>query len=171
MLKEKIGFILIGEMDNMKKKFMVLLSLVLVAMVLVSVPVQAAVQPYVWPGRPGGNGDGSEEWLQGEYGQPNGPYQTIYQTEGRVSDLGKESKIEIIATAIISGGISKVHPSCGAVVTVAGLGMALRSENYEGAYYKMISSVSGRRMKIQIRTYARPDYTYDEHVYTHYIEW
>ena len=88
-----------------------------------------------------------------------------------MSDLGKESKIEIIATAIISGGISKVHPSFGAVVTVAGLGMALRSENYEGAYYKMISSVSGRRMKIQIRTYARPDYTYDEHVYTHYIEW
>lgn len=26
---------------------------------------------YAWPGRPGGNGDGSEEWLQGEYGETN----------------------------------------------------------------------------------------------------
>ena len=30
------------------------------------------ISTYAWPGRPGGNGDGSEEYLDGNYGEMNG---------------------------------------------------------------------------------------------------
>ncbi|WP_177159601.1 hypothetical protein [Granulicatella balaenopterae] len=45
-----------------------------------------------WPGRPGGNGDGSEEWLQGSYGQTNGPYKWIGSSRGLTEDLNNSTK-------------------------------------------------------------------------------
>lgn len=81
---------------NLKKKLTVLLSFVL-ALTMMAMPVQAATaQPFVWPGRPGGNGDGSEEWLQGSYGEKNGPYKDIYTKKGKVATLNKDRQVAIL---------------------------------------------------------------------------
>ena len=156
----------------MKKKLTSLLSVVLVLSFLIMYPVKAmGVQTYAWPGRPGGTGTGSEEWLQGEYGQTNGPYKEISTKKGPVSDLTSDSSLEIVSKAIISAGIAKVHPEFETVVTVAGLLAALKSNQYEGAYYVMKSSVSGRSMKIVTKTYLNSNYTGYVKTYTTYIAW
>lgn len=154
-----------------EKKLASLLSLALVVIALISIPVEAAAQPYAWPGRPGGNGDGSEEWLQGEYGQANGPYLKIYESQGALSNYGFSSGTETIASAIITAGVAKVHPLFGTVVTAAGIGNALNSMRYEGAYYRMVSKVSGRRMKIEINTYRDPNYQNFVKFIVHDIVW
>ncbi|MFV0380699.1 MAG: hypothetical protein ACK5KR_00460 [Breznakia sp.] len=39
-------------------------------------------QVRAWPGRSGGNDDGSEAWLQESYGQMNGPYKLLTTSRG-----------------------------------------------------------------------------------------
>ena len=59
----------------------------------------------VWPGRPGGNGDGSEEWLVGNYGEENGPYRYIGSSSGNVSDLNSSRNyVASVVSAILSYG-------------------------------------------------------------------
>lgn len=65
------------------------------AMFPISMKVSTAENPssstWAWPGRPGGNGDGSEEWMQGSYGQMNGPYKLISTSSGEVSHLNSHA--------------------------------------------------------------------------------
>lgn len=57
------------------------------------------ISPTAWPGRPGGNGDGSEEWLQGSYGQTNGPFVKVSSSQGTVADL---KNIDSVVSSISS---------------------------------------------------------------------
>ena len=158
---------------RMKKRLLlVAMSLILCVTSVCSIDVSASsYSTYAWPGRPGGNGDGSEEWLQGEYGEPNGPYVLIYSGQGMVSDLGVDPKIEGIASAILSSAVAEYEPRLGAVLTVAGLLLALKAPNYEGASYKMYAYVSGRSMKIVISTYDNSNYTGYRATYTEFLAW
>lgn len=126
---------------------------------------------YAWPGRPGGNGDGSEEWLQGEYGEMDGPYEPFCTQKGPISDLTGNSNLTEIAQTLIGVGIVKIHPEFGTVVTVTGLLAALKSNQYKGAYYVMDTYVSGRSMKIVTNTYRNDNYTGWVDTYTTYVEW
>lgn len=126
---------------------------------------------YAWPGRPGGNGDGSEEWLQGEYGETNGPYELLCTQKGPISDLTGNSNLTEVAQLVFSAGILKIHPEFGGVVTVAGLLQAFKSNQYKGAYYIMDTYVSGRSMKIVTNTYRDSNYTGWVDTYTTYVEW
>ncbi len=142
------------------KRLAALLSFVLVLSMAV-MPVQAAtVQPYAWPGRPGGNGDGSEEWLQGSYGEKNGDYKKIYTKKGKVVDLIKRQQIaDVIGTETISY-LAKGIPAGYIGLAVSGLISAgtitgaIRSTVYEGEYYTTTTAVSGRRMRILTKTYS-----------------
>ena len=62
---------------------------------------------------PGGNGDGSEEWLQGKYGEPNDPFKTLYSSKGRVSDLNTQQAVAdgigIGIIGLLSGNIFNLN--------------------------------------------------------------
>lgn len=157
----------------MKKRFLLIIfSLIMCVTSVCSINVMASEGSiYAWPGRPGGNGDGSEEWLQGEYGETNGPYKDIYFGQGKVSDFGISSKTEAIASFIISAGVAKIDPYFAGAVTIAGLVAALGAPDYEGAYYKLVSAVSGRSMRITVDTYRNENYTGHEATYVEYVAW
>lgn len=155
-----------------KRIICIILSFIMAVATVNPIGVMASeTSTYAWPGRPGGNGDGSEEWLQGEYGETNGPYELISTSYGLVSELGINSKLEAIAQFMIDKGAQKIHPDFGEVVTVVGLLAALLAPDYEGTYYKMCSYVSGRSMKIVTTTYTNSNYTGYVATYVEYIEW
>lgn len=128
-----------------------------------------------WPGRPGGNGDGSEEWLQGKYGQPNGPFKTLYSSKGRVSDLNTQQAVAdgigIGIIGLLSGNIFKgtaALVSSGAV-SAMGIGATIKGY-YEGNYYKSVTYISGRCMKTVITTYEYKNYTGYIKTYTRWLK-
>ena len=120
----------------------------------------------VWPGRPGGNGDGSEEWLVGNYGEENGPYKYIGSTSGNVSDLNSSrNNVVAVVSAILSYGRGIFIT---AAVLIAGM---IAPENFAGTVYTAESYVSGRSMKTIITTYYLPNYTHYCAQYTIYNKW
>ena len=129
-----------------------------------------------WPGRPGGNSDGSEEWLQGKYGEPNGPFKTLYSSKGRVSDLNTQQAVAdgigIGIIGLLSGNIFKgtaALVSSGAV-SAMGLGATIKGY-YDGNYYKSVTYISGRCMKTVITTYEYKNYTGYIKTYTRWLKW
>ena len=120
----------------------------------------------VWPGRPGGNGDGSEEWLVGNYGEENGPYRYIGSSSGNVSDLNSSRNyVASVVSAILSYGRGIFIT---AAVLIAGM---IAPENFAGTVYIAESYVSGRSMKTIITTYYLPNYTHYCAQYTIYNKW
>ncbi len=70
-------------MRKIKRIVVSTLCMALLMSTIISLPVNAAsIKPFAWPGRPGGTGTGSEEWLQGGYGEPNpdGQWHVLYQS-------------------------------------------------------------------------------------------
>lgn len=129
-----------------------------------------------WPGRPEGNGDGSEEWLQGNYGEPNGPFKTLYTSQGRVSDLNTEqSVVDAIGLGIVdalSGGVFKGTEALitSNAVTAMGIAKTIKG-NYEGNYYRSITYISGRCMKTVMTTYEDRDCTEYVTTYEKWTKW
>ena len=149
------------------KKIRMFVCLLLASVIMVSYPVQAAgISTYAWPGRPGGNGDGSEEWLQGNYGETNGPYKLVASKSGHISELYEDTLAEGIVKAVIS-----LDPNYSLVMTVLGVGQMIKSKQYEGSYYKSDSYISGRRMKVVIKTYDDASFKKYMNTYTDYIVW
>lgn len=129
-----------------------------------------------WPGRPGGNGDGSEEWLQGSYGETNGPYKLINSGRGYVSDLNHQSNIFDSITGAILGAVAGSIPGGAEIiasgfVTGGSIGSAILSKPYGGSVYEMNTYVSGRCMKIVIVTYGNENFTGTTKTYTNYVKW
>lgn len=154
------------------KKIRMFVCLLLASIIMVSYPVQAAgISTCAWPGRPGGNGDGSEEWLQGNYGETNGPYKLVSTQKGPIDDLKTPELLQNVATGIAGAAANKIDARLGTVLTAAGIVAALGSEKYNGAYYISKSYISGRRMKTVITTYLNSDYTGYVETHTHYIVW
>ena len=129
-----------------------------------------------WPGRPGGNGDGSEEWLQGNYGEPNGPFKTLYNSQGRVSDLNTQQSVAdgigLGIVGLLSGNIftgTAALISSGAV-TAKGIGATIKGY-YDGNYYKSVTYISGRCMKTVITTYENKNYTGYINTYVRWTKW
>ena len=120
----------------------------------------------VWPGRPGGNGDGSEEWLVGNYGEENGPYRYIGSTSGNVSVLNSSRNNVVSVVFFILGNAG------GSVISWATLfaGM-IAPGSFAGTVYTAESYVSGRSMKTIITTYYLPNYTHYCAQYTIYNKW
>lgn len=131
--------------------------------------------PKAWPGRPGGNGDGSEEWLQGKYGEPNGPFILIDQSRGRVSDLNDMNNCVSTIGGAIFTGLSKFFGVASDVlsgaITIAGIANAFKGSYYKGNYYKSETYVSGRCMKTIITTYEDRNYTENVKTYTSWVKW
>ncbi len=120
----------------------------------------------VWPGRPGGNGDGSEEWLVGNYGEENGPYRYIGSSSGNVSDLNSSRNyVASVVSAILSYGRGIFITTA---ILIAGM---IAPENFAGTVYTAESYVSGRSMKTIITTYYLPNYTHYCAQYTIYNKW
>lgn len=161
------------EKIQMKKRIIcIFLSFIMALSATNPICVMASeATTYAWPGRPGGNGDGSEEWLQGEYGETNGPYKLIYQKSGLVTELTKSSKLDIIGGGILGAMIASVDPMISAVVTVNGICAALKANQYSGAYYKLDAYVSGRRMRIVINTYKDEACTVYVNTYAEEVVW
>ncbi|MGY3724651.1 hypothetical protein SAMN05421767_1702 [Granulicatella balaenopterae] len=131
-----------------------------------------------WPGRPGGNGDGSEEWLQGSYGQTNGPYKWIGSSQGLTEDLNNRDRRLIEITTEISLYFITKTPSTSKnlkrILKIFGVKTLLKNiwkNRYEGAYYNSNTYVSGRCMKTVITTYKNSDYTGYVKTYTSYYKW
>ncbi len=159
----------------MKKKrrlFISVLSLALVLAMYMSISVQAAEIPQsAWPGRPGGTGTGSEEWLQGKYGETNGPWKYSSSHNGKILDLYRKSGREILGSAIITQVISKKIPYVGQLITAVEIGNALRLSQYKGDYYITKIYVSGRCMKAETKTYYDSSRTKLAGTYIEYIKW
>lgn len=134
------------------------------------------ISPTAWPDRPGGNGDGSEEWLQGSYGQTNGPFVKISSSQGTVADLeNMESVVSGIGSLTLTAlsayiGVS-VSEIVGVGLTLIDIGKSIFDKGYQGAYYKSTTYVSGRCMKIIIKTYKNSDYSGYVATYTRYKKW
>ncbi len=133
------------------------------------------VVPKAWPGRPGGNGDGSEEWLHGKYGEPSGPFILISQSQGRISDLNDmNNRVNTIGGAIFTSlglflGVASTVLS--GAITIAGIASAFNGSYYKGNYYKSETYVSGRCMKTIITTYEDRNYTEYIKTYTRWMKW
>ena len=56
-------------------------------------------------------------------------------------------------------------------MTVLGVGQMIKSKQYEGSYYKSDSYISGRRMKVVIKTYDDASFKKYRKTYTDYIVW
>ncbi len=170
----------------MKTKKYIALGLLSVVLFSTVVPTALAVESVAknesetmlraWPGRPGGNGDGSEEWLQGSYGQTNGPYKWIGASQGLTEDLNNRTKIaDSFGIGVLNGLITYVFPGA-TVAKLMGCGINVYSivgsisGTYKGAYYKANTYVSGRRMKTVITTYKNSDYTGYVKTYTKYYK-
>lgn len=157
----------------MIKKVLTKISLALVltvssAILPISMKVSAAENPYfstwAWPGRPGGNGDGSEEWLQGNYGETNGPYRLIYSSQGDVNSLNNQKNVaDTIGTGILGVLVGQVFVGATIAASISG--------GYQGAYYKSNTYISGRCMKTVITTYKNSNYTGFVKEYIQYTKW
>lgn len=163
---------------NMRKSLMVLFALILLVSSGITILAEEnpEIQTQAWPGRPGGNGDGSEEWLSGSYGQTNGAYKLLFTHKGSASKLNNSKAVaDTIGLGIVSalaGNIlvgTKVLVSNG-IITAAGVGAVL-SGGYEGAYYISKTYISGRCMKTVITTYKKSNYTGVVKTYTRYKKW
>lgn len=130
-----------------------------------------------WPGRPGGNGDGSEEWLQGSYGQTSGPYKLLYSSKGTTNSLNTQKAVsDGIGLGILGLLMGEVYVGVTAArlseIGLTALGIANTIwGGYEGAYYKSNTYISGRCMKTVITTYKNSNYTGQVKVYTKYTKW
>lgn len=134
------------------------------------------ISPTAWPGRPGRNGDGSEEWLQGSYGQTNGPWKLIYTSKGSVNALNTQKSVaDTIGLGIVgalSGNIlagTKALVVSG-LVTATGVATTVYG-GYEGVYYISKTYISGRCMKTVITTYRNSNYTGFVKQYEKYTKW
>ena len=129
-----------------------------------------------WPGRPGGNGDGSEEWLQGSYGQTNGEFKRLYSSNGNVSSLNtRKSVADSIGLGIVSLLSGNIFTGTaglvsGGFVTAVGIAGTIY-DSYSGNYYRSATYISGRCMKTIIRTYKYSNYTGYVSTYTKYTKW
>ncbi|MDO5047490.1 MAG: hypothetical protein Q4D88_02970 [Anaerococcus sp.] len=103
-----------------------------------------------WAGRLGGNGDGSEEYLEGSFGQMNGPYKKIGSTTGKVVDFNNTRDIATGITFSIATG--RIPSKVLSISTSTALSML--NDHIEGIYYKTTTYVSGRRAKLAIQTYS-----------------
>lgn len=158
-----------------KRLLLVAMSLILCVTSVCSMDVKASSDStYAWPGRPGGNGDGSEEWLQGEYGETNGGWTHCGTKEGTVADLNKEQNVSTaIGRFIVSCICAYFTQSVNVVVATLG-GEAISAvftKNYEGQEYVMNSYISGRCMKNVIITYWDEEHTEHCKTYTNYVKW
>ena len=134
------------------------------------------LSPAAWPGRPGGNSDGSEEWLQGSYGQTNGPWQIIYTSKGSVNSLNSQKNVaDTIGLGIVSVLTGNILPGTKAIIAggfVSAMGAAATIYgSYEGAYYISKTYISGRCMKTVITTYRNSNYTGFVKQYEKYTKW
>ncbi len=145
-----------------------------------SVQVQAQImrKPVVkaWPGRPGGNGDGSEEWLKGNYGETNGAFRLVGSCSGIVSDLVSRERasrsIRFAIVGLLGGnclpGTSKLVKL--GYVTVLIIAEAVSGE-YEGNDFRSETYISGRCMKTIIKTYEYKNYTEHKKTYVKWTKW
>lgn len=117
------------------------------------------IKPMLWPGRPGGNGDGSEEYMNGlKYGEMRGPWVHIRTESGNVYDLqDNTSKMGVISGIIIGAiapglGIPLLGTVFGGAMTLASL--LPRNTAFDDAkYYIARSYGSGRRLKVEYELY------------------
>lgn len=106
------------------------------------------IRPYVWAGRPGGNGDGSEEYLNLGYGEMNGPYKVVGTNTGKVSDFNSaRDLVENIAFTAIGLGLPD-----GVLKISTKLAPKILNDHIDGIVYKTTTYVSGRRAKLAIQT-------------------
>ena len=150
--------------------------LLCITFVPVSAEQTTPIIPNAWPGRPGGNGDGSEEWLQGSYGETNGPFKLISTYKGETSELNNyrtaANSVGLATISILSGGIL---PGTAAIVkdiglTAVDIGTSICG-SYKGAYYIAKTYISGRCMKTVIDTYSNSNYTGYVATYEKYTKW
>lgn len=141
-----------------------------------SEPENPGIQTRAWPGRPGGNGDGSEEWLTGAYGQTKGAYKLIYTHKGPTSSLNTSKSVaDNIGFGIVSALTGNILEGTRAlvasgIITAGGIGASMFG-GYAGAYYVSKTYISGRSMKTVITTYENPNYTGVVNTYTRYKKW
>ncbi|MCE9653897.1 hypothetical protein [Clostridium celatum] len=168
-------------MENLFKKIALTLTLTMFS-TMIPFSVKASAEENqnpitrAWPGRPGGNGDGSEEWLQGNYGEPNGPFKTLYTSQGRVSDLNTQQSVaDGIGVAIVDLLSGNVFKGTAALITsgaISAMGIAATIKGYyDGNYYKSVTYISGRCMKTVITTYEYNNYTGYIKTYEKWTKW
>ena len=164
-------------MASILKKLTSSFCILIISVSIISTPVYAnsLIQPRAWPGRPGGN-NGTEEWLQGNYGETNGSWKVIHTQTGKVSDLNNSQfladnigmGIVSILTAGVFSGSASVLTALG--ITGVGIGGALAGQ-YSGNYYRMTTYQSGRCMKFVITTYETKDFTGYISTYEKLLKW
>lgn len=120
--------------------------------------VKPPIKPLLWPGRPGGNGDGSEEFMNGlKYGEMRGPWVFMSSSHGTTESLRRKgTTYAAIANAIIgiTTTVLTATVSVRASINAAGLvGFAgivdtfINSNTYPGSTYSLTTYGSGRRLK------------------------
>lgn len=128
------------------------------------------IKPLAWPGRPGGNGDGSEEWMSGSYGQMNGPYKLLRTSTGTVEDFNNGvARIRNLRNSIFELA-SHFSLTVNIIYTAIQID-DLFQEDLVGQYYVYRTYVSGRRMKIVIDTYWGANQTHFARRYEKEILW
>ncbi|MDY6062309.1 MAG: hypothetical protein SPI53_00720 [Erysipelotrichaceae bacterium] len=124
------------------------------------------------PGRPGGNGDGSEEWLRGRYGEMNGPYKLISTSTGTVADLNQSARnVSTVLWFLIGIGLHGISGGLSTILGGISSGVEAFDKGYEGIYYKSWYYVSGRRSKLVIYTYSDVNLKNLHKTYTIYNKW
>lgn len=126
------------------------------------------VRPYVWAGRPGGNGDGSEEYLNLGYGEMNGPYKAVATNTGKVSDYNKSSAF---VQGMLSGLIMPELSQRLASIFLDLASQVIFDSSIEGITYKSTIYVSGRRAKAVIQTYRDDGMTQPYKYYEEIKKW
>lgn len=151
--------------------FLIVISMFFsLSMPIYAVNIKKDIQPRAWPGRPGGNGDGSEEWMTGSYGQMNGPYKLLGTSSGTVEDFNNRvAQIRNARTSLFL--IASFFSVPLAVVSAAITIEDMYQENLVGRYYVYKTYVSGRRMKTVIDTYWGANQTNFERRYEKEISW
>lgn len=165
-------------MVSIKKKLTSLFCILIISVSIISTPVYAnsLIQPRAWPGRPGGN-NGTEEWLQGNYGETNGPWKVICTQTGKVSDLNKSQLIAdsvgMSIVSILSAGVFSGKAGLLATIGITGasIGGTLAGQSYSGNYYKMTTYQSGRCMRFVITTYETKNFTGYISTYEKLLKW
>ena len=157
----------------MKKIIVSMCCIILFISGTFSLTVNAAnVEPFAWPGRPGGSGTGSEEWLQGEYGEDTGVWTSMNTIKGEVADLNNNKSAALDAATLILGGVINVTaPEIVSYITANQIREIISYNAYEGNYYILKSYWSGRCVKILIYTYTNADYSGYVKTYTEWVKW
>lgn len=114
----------------------------------------------LWPGRPGGNGDGSEEFMNGlKYGEMRGPWVYSFTNRGTVADLKKGTdNIKSFFDKLFSviGYVPGVREIAGFFgLTQLVIEVAPNNDtSFDGAtYYVARMYGSGRRLKTEYELY------------------